>query len=367
MFKGYSIFIIGLGVWLILLPGWAGAQTLQPETEGLDSAVVVEVIDSQTVTVPATEIKSVNQTLRVKILTGEEKGRELLLENDYSSLRAGDKFFLKYVVQNGERLYTINDLDRRGPLLWLVIIFGAVVIGLSGWQGVRSLISLVFSLGLIIWLLLPWLLAGAPPVLVSSTVAIIVLSAAIFTTHGFNRQSLAALGGTVGAVILTGLLAAWAIDLAALSGLATDEAVYLNLGTGGQLNFQGILLGAMIIGMLGVLDDIAITQTALVAELKHLAPGGSKKDVYYRALRVGREHVGALVNTLVLAYTGAALPLLLLFSTSTINPIFIVNREVFATEIVRMLIGSIGLVLTVPLSTLLAIWWVPAGDSKHHH
>ena len=160
--------------------------------------------------------------------------------------------------------------------------------------------------------------------------------------------------GTLIAVVLTGIFAFLSIQGAGLTGFSSDETIYLNLSTGGELDFVGLLLAAMIIGALGVLDDIAVTQVAVVREL--FAAGVKEKwDVYKRAMRVGREHVGALVNTLVLAYTGAALPLLLLFSLSQSGPLAIINREIFATEIIRSLVGSIGLILTVPITTLLAI------------
>lgn len=354
---------------LVLLPPAAGAQTLLPEAEGLVRAEVVRVVSSNARVVPGTETKIESQTLEVKILQGADKGKVIVLENDYAVLETGQKFFLKYVSQDGEVIYTVNDLDRRLPLLLLTLLFIAVIVIFGGWQGVRSLLSLIVSLLAIVFILLPALLAGHSPVLISSLVAVIILTCAIYATHGLNRQSSAALLATIGAVLITGLLAAVTIKLAALSGLASDEAVYLNLGTAGELNFRGLLLGAMIIGMLGVLDDIAVTQAAMVGELKHILPQAKPLELYRRALKVGREHVGALVNTLVLAYTASSLPLLLLFSVSTISPWVIINREIFAAEIVRTLVGSIGLVLTVPLSTILAVWLVPAGSGEggHHH
>lgn len=161
--------------------------------------------------------------------------------------------------------------------------------------------------------------------------------------------------------------------MAKLSGFGSDEAVYLNFNTHGSLDFAGLLLGGIIIGTLGVLDDIAITQTAVVRELLHTDGNLTKKDIYRKALNVGREHVGALVNTLALAYTGASLPLVLLLSQSTMPALFLINSEVFATEIIRTVVGSIGLIMTVPITTALAVLYLSKSDPikhsghAHHH
>jgi len=173
------------------------------------------------------------------------------------------------------------------------------------------------------------------------------------------------------AVFLTGLFAVVAVKMTSLSGFSADESMYLNLNTKGTLDFTGLLLGAIIVGVLGVLDDIAVTQAAVVSELYDSNPQMSKGEAYARALRIGREHVGALVNTLVLAYTGASLPILLYFQVSKMSFSSAVNLEIFATEIVRAIVGSIGLILTVPIVTLLAVFYLKGYKSKnphtHHH
>jgi uncharacterized membrane protein len=170
-------------------------------------------------------------------------------------------------------------------------------------------------------------------------------------------------------VFLTILLAMFAVASTSLSGFSDDASLYLNFNTGGTLNFAGLLLGAIIVGVLGVLDDIAITQAAVVTELFNSNKNMTRLEVYKRAIRVGREHVGALVNTLVLAYTGAALPMMLLVNLYQYDFFTIINLEVFATEIVRTIVGSIGLVLTVPIVTFMAVIYLKDYKSKnsHHH
>ena len=292
----------------------------------------------------------------------------MTIENDFLVLEKGDKFFLRHSIDglDGREMYAVRDIDRRGVILGFIILFAIVVIVFSGKQGLRSILSLAGSFFVILYILVPSLLKGYPPVLTSIAIAAVILFLAIFLTHGFNRESGVAFSGTVLAVILTGILAYVGVELASLSGFASDEAVYLNFNTRGMLDFTGLLLGGIMIGVLGVLDDIAITQAAIVSELYSSAPHLSKKEIYIKAIRVGKEHAGALVNTLALAYTGVSLPLLLLFSTSDSSMASIINQEIFATEIIRTTVGSIGLILTVPITTLLAVYALKNYKGKHH-
>lgn len=159
-------------------------------------------------------------------------------------------------------------------------------------------------------------------------------------------------------MVITGLLAQVSVTLGHITGFASHEAVYLNFNTGGTLDFAGLFLAGIMIGMLGVLDDISITQVAVVRELYGVAPHLSQKELFASAIRVGKEHVGALVNTLVLAYVGVALPSILYFATSYTSIGQMINMEIFASEIIRTIIGSIGLILTVPITTILAVYFL---------
>lgn len=367
--------LIGLMLALVLGPSLLSAQTLLTDYQGSAKAKVLEVLSAGTEIVPGTSLPADIQTIRVEIISGPETGKIIELRNDFIQLAAGNRFFLDYLIKDGESIYTVGEPDRTWPLFGISLLFAMTVIFFGGFQGVRSLLALGFSFAVIFLILLPALLAGWPPILTSTTVAFIILTGAIFLTHGINRESTVALLGTTAAVILTGLLATWAVAITKLSGFASDEAVYLNIGTAGTLDFRGLLLGAIIIGILGVLDDIAITQASAVRELKELAGAVPPSQIYRRAIAIGREHVGALVNTLALAYAGAALPLLLLLSTSTLTGSVLLNKEVFAAEIVRTVVGSIGLVLAVPITTALAVW-LPTGRlgpfgrpgrHSHHH
>lgn len=358
---------------LLIIPSAISAQELVQDKVETFRAKVVEVISQEKKEVLGTDVQSIYQNIRAEILEGNKKGEVVIIENDFLVLKKGDKFFLRHTISgiDGVETFSVMDIDRRGTIFAFIGLFVLVVIIFSGKQGLRSILSLAGSFFVILYILVPSLLKGYPPVVTSIGIAAIILFIAIFLTHGFNRESLVAFSGTVIAVVLTGILAYFGVTLARLSGFASDEAVYLNFSTRGTLDFTGLLLGGIMIGVLGVLDDIAITQAAVVSELYGTAPHLSKREVYKKALRVGREHVGALVNTLALAYTGAALPLLLLFSTSESSISSIINKEIFATEIIRTIVGSIGLILTVPITTVLAIYilrgYKGKGHSHAHH
>lgn len=314
--------------------------------------------------VPGTGVVSDVQEIEVEILEGEMEGKTITFTNDFILLDEGDVFYLNIFSDSlGTTLYSVNDLDRSRSLYLLFALFVIVIATFAGFQGIRALISLGISFFIILYFLLPQLLAGSPPILTIILFALLILIIVMVLTHGFNREVGAALLGTGGSIIITGLLAKYSIELTKLSGFTSDESTYLNIATGGSLDLSGLLLGAIIIGVLGLLDDVAITQAHMVSQLKGIVPELPKKEIYARALKVGREHIGALINTLALAYAGVSLPLLLLFSTSDASVGFIINRELFATEIVRTIIGSIGLILAVPLTTFVALYIVKS-ESK---
>jgi uncharacterized membrane protein len=239
---------------------------------------------------------------------------------------------------------------------------------------VRALISLALSIGAVLFLLIPALLAGWPPALAALLVAGLVLSTTLFFTHGFKPRVVITFIGTFGAVAVTCLIAWIWTTWMRFTGFGDDESVYLNFATGGTIDLVGLLLGGIIVGLLGVLDDVSITQASVVEELKSANPNFGFKDLYERALRVGRDHVGSLVNTLALAYAGTALPMLLLYAFSASSPLTLLNQEVIAAEVLRIMVGSIGLILAVPFTTAMAAWYfrdkTVAGDScghGHHH
>ncbi len=353
---------------LVFVPTLTTAQELVNDYQATLRAKVVEVVDTRKKEIPWTETFVDEQTIRVQILEGDKKGEVVTIINDYIQLQKGQRLYVNHLVEvSGVERFVVLNVDRKGGIAIVVALFVIAVLALGRWQGLRSLLALAGSFLAIFYVLIPGLLAGWNPFLASFLVAAGVLFFAIFFTHGFNRESAVAYGGTMIAVALTALLATVAVSIAQLTGMVGEEVTYLNFSTKGSLDMTGILLGAIIIGVLGVLDDIAVTQAAVVTELYNADAKITKSEVYTRALRVGREHVGALVNTLVLAYVGTSLPLLMYMSLAEGSFGTLINLEVFATEIVRTTVGSIGLIMTVPIVTFLAVFFLKNYKPKHHH
>ena len=335
------------------------ATTTPTAEEYYSHARVVQVVSESRELIPSTDTEMVFQELRVRFTQGKFKGTEATFTNDYIPLKEGDRFIARIIEHSdGNTEYVVSDFERRPVLAVLTALFLIAVIVFGRMQGLRSLVSLGVSILAIFYFLIPLLLKGYHPVLLSTITAAAILFFAIFFTHGFNRKSLIAFSGTTIAVIVTGLLAQISVTLGNITGFASHEAVYLNFNTGGTLDFAGLFLAGIMIGMLGVLDDISITQVAVVRELYGVAPHLTQKELFASAIRVGKEHVGSLVNTLVLAYVGVALPSLLYFSTAYSSVGQMLNMEIFASEVIRTIIGSIGLILTVPVTTLLAVYFL---------
>lgn len=362
---------------LALFPLYVGAQQVFQEMKEVVPATVLEVLDQREEEIFGTGTMTEVQDILVRLEGGARAGEEVSFENDLVMLEAGDKIFINRLETiDGTTYYTFKDVNRKWPLLTLTAVFVGLLLWFAGWQGIRALVSLMVSVAAVLFLLVPALLAGYDPALASLLIASIVLAAVLYGTHGFSARSSIAFGGTLTAVVVTcGLAAVW-VGAMRLTGFADDAAVYLNFSTGGSLDFAGLLLGSIIIGVLGVLDDVAITQAAVVQELKHANATLSGFELYRRAIRVGRDHVGSLVNTLALAYVGASLPLVLLMARTESDFFTIINQEIVAAEYVRIIIGSIGLVLTVPLTTALAAWWwhnrtvdevIDVSHGHHHH
>lgn len=344
----------------------AQSEVTQDTTE-LVKAQVLEIEKEEIKDVPGTDVQSTYQSIRVRILEGGDKGKEVTITDDYLHLQKGEIFYAMHTVGSfdGTDYYSVNSPYRLPQLLMLVGLFVVAVIVLGGKQGLRGLISLMGSFLLIFYVLLPGILHGYSPLAVTVAVSSLIIIVSSYVTHGFTRTTTSAVLGMVCTVSLTGLLAYLAVHFTKLTGFGSEEVTYLNINSNGSIDVVGLLLGGITIGLLGVLYDAAIGQAVSVEELFKIAPHVKKKFIYERAIRIGREHIGALVNTLAIAYVGVSLPLLLLFyQTSTATIAQIVNTEVFATEIVRIMVGSIGLVLAVPITTLVSVWFIMKKPSE---
>lgn len=327
---------------------------------------VVRILSEVPQTVANRYSGEVDQKIEAEILEGVNNGKMVTIENDYFRLDEGEIFYAIHNIrgEDGVESYGISGPYRLPAIYFLSILFVVLVVIIGGIQGVRGLLSLLGSLILIIYLLLPQILAGHSPLLVSICVSSLIIVIGSYVTHGFNKTTNSAVLGMIVTVIITGMIALWSVHFAKLTGYSSEEVSYLVLNSQGKLGIIGVLLGGFMIGVLGLLYDIAISQAIVVEELHKIAPHIEKNKIYFRAIRVGREHIGALVNTLAIAYVGAALPILLLFMEFDTSLRELVNREIFATEIIRILVGSIGLVLAVPITTLFAVTMLVKNANK---
>jgi uncharacterized membrane protein len=248
--------------------------------------------------------------------------------------------------------YGFVDFERRGSLLWLALGFAALVIVFGRMRGGLSLLGLLLSLVIIAAFIVPAIRDGSEPVLVAIVGSLAVMLVTISLAHGLGAKSAAAMLGTTASLILVALLALTFTELAHITGFSSEEATLI--GSAGSISIQGLLLAGMVIGALGVLDDVTVSQASTVMALRSANPSLGLGDLYRRAIDVGRDHITATVNTLVLAYAGASLPILLIFSAGNIGLGEAINSEIVATEIVAMLVGSIGLIAAVPVTTGLA-------------
>jgi uncharacterized membrane protein len=269
-------------------------------------------------------------------------------------LGPGDRVVLSYQphAEPGFK-YAYADRQRRPALFWLAVVFAVAVVLLGRWRGLAALGGIVISLVVILEFILPAMLEGHSPVLVAVLGSAAIAYVALYLAHGINALTTVALLGTLAALALTIVFSVMFTALCHFSGFATDESVVL-----GQLaqnvDINGLILGGIVIGALGALDDVTVTQASAVAELRAANPDLGHAGLYRAGIRIGRDHIASTTNTLALAYAGAALPLLLLFLLSSQSLGAVANSEVVATEIVRTLVGSIGLVAAVPITTWLA-------------
>jgi uncharacterized membrane protein len=325
---------------------------------------VVEVLAESTVDQGG--IEQPYQRLRLRIADGDLSGQEvevdhglLGLTNQSRIFRAGDRVLVERTRGlDGADLFFVSDYVRTGPLLLLVGLFVASTLLLSRGQGVRSLIALGLSLLMIIAFIVPQILAGRDPIAIAILGSMAMMGPALYIVYGWNAKSHVAVAGLAASLVLTGFLAVWFVDLARLSGFGAEEASFLQ-AFGVQLDLQGLLLAGIIIGSLGALDDIAVGQSSAIFELSKANPGLRWQALFRHGMNIGRDHIAAMVNTLVLAYVGAALPLLLLFSVHSEPLGLTINREIISEEIIRTLVGSLGLLAAVPFTSLigaLAAW-----------
>jgi uncharacterized membrane protein len=296
-------------------------------------------------------------SIEIRLETGRHRAEtvELQQSGDPALLKLdrGDRIVVALLAGEGPGAgWYFEDYARRGPMLLLAGVFAVAVVLLGRWRGLSALVGLAFSLLLLVRFVLPSILEGHDPVAVALAGSAAIMFVALYLSHGFNVRTTSAVAGTLASLVLTGLLAAGFVHFANLTGLATEEGAYLR-ALAGNIDLHGLLLGGIVVGSLGVLDDVTVTQASAVWELSVANTAYGFRQLYQAALRIGRDHIASTVNTLVLAYAGASLPLLVLFTLSNRRLGDVLTSELVAEEIVRTLVGSIGLIASVPITTAL--------------
>ncbi|MGW3985718.1 YibE/F family protein [Streptomyces sp. NPDC004830] len=299
----------------------------------------------------------------IRVDTGPDEGRtftEIIQPDQSRQLSEGQGVVVAYEPSAPKDLqYSVTDVDRRLPLSLLAGIFAVAVVVVGRLRGLMALISLAISFMVLNFFILPAILQGSNPLLVAVVGSSAIMLIALYLCHGLSARTSVAVLGTLISLLLIGVLGSVFIDWAALTG-NTDDNTGLIHGLYPTIDMSGLLLAGIIIGSLGVLDDVTVTQTSAVWELHEANPTMGWRGLYRAGIRIGRDHIASVVNTLVLAYAGAALPLLLLFSIAQSSVGTVANSELVAEEIVRTLVGSIGLVASVPVTTALAALVVSA-------
>ncbi len=304
-------------------------------------------------------------TVTVVPSKGSDKGTAIQLSlaegPGTPTVKEGDRVVLGFTpdATRGNQYY-LADFQRRGPMLLLALVFVLAVVVLGRGRGARALLALAFTLAVLVWFLIPAVLEGESPVAVAIVAASAIILVNLYLSHGNNLHTTTAVVGTLASLALIGVLAVVFVGATHLTGMGTEEASFLQAASA-RVNLQGLLLGGIIIGSLGVLDDVTVTQASAVWELHLANPTMGPGELYRAALRIGRDHVASTVNTLVLAYAGASLPLLILLVQANRRVSDVLTGEVVAGEIVRTLVGSVGLVASVPITTALAAAVVGGG------
>jgi uncharacterized membrane protein len=374
-----TVAALALATVIGLIALWPGTQHHQ-SGKGLGgktlAAKVVRVIDERCPGPTPQRCK----TLVVRVDQGPGRGRTTRIalgpSNLTSSFRAGDKVRVQALkgAPAGGAAYAFAGLDRRGTLLWLALAFAALVIVLARWRGVLALVGFALSLLLVTKFLVPAILAGSSPLLVAVVGSLAVMFVTVGLTYGVTAQSAAAVLGIAGSLLFAGIVGTISVHSARLDGHSSEFSNFLSTANGG-ISLQGIVLAGLVLGALGVLADMGVTQASAVMALRRANPELPARRIFGEAFGVGRDHLVATTHTLVLAYVGATLPLLLVLQASGVGTIDALNAQDVAEPVVATLVGATALLVSVPLTTILATALVarlpaaaiPDGHAGHGH
>lgn len=349
----------------VIVFGWfsveqvSGQEMIEKVMEETLEARVIEIIKEEEIVDEYGTYEY--QNLELLVTKGSLTGKKIYVENGDVALanskkyEVGDRLLVTFTKDaDGVDFFYIMDYYRADSILKLFIIFVILAVLVAGWKGASSVVGMGLSFVVIFKFIIPRILDGADPIFVSVLGACLIIPVSFYMSHGFSKKTTVAIVGTIISLILTGVLAGVFVDVLKISGFASEEAGFLSVEMGGNINMKGILLAGMVVSALGILDDITISQASIAYQLKKANPELGWVELNKEAMEVGRDHIASMVNSLVLVYAGASLPLLLLFVNNPHPFSEIINYEIVADEIVRTLVGSIGLILAVPITTVIA-------------
>lgn len=358
------LLIIALGVLHVTRPPEKFASQNATQENTVQAKVLA--VGDETVSEMPTGEQLYSRDIEVQILSeGPFKGQTMTLNqrrmDQTSSItpRAGQRVLIILAQQpDGQVVPFLADRVRLTPLALLAALFVAVTLGVSRGQGLRALLGLLLSLAAIGGFILPQLLAGRAPLLVTFVGMGTLMAVTLYLIQGWNIRTHTAFLALLGCLSVTALLALLWVEVSALTGFGSEETLYLQ-ATGVTLDMRGLLLAGIVIGASGVLDDVVLAQAVSVYEIAEANPALTVREIFRRGMKIGNAHLASMVNTLVLAYASTALPLIILFALYTEPWYLTLNREFIAEEVVRTLVGSLGLLLAVPLTTAIAAWMAP--------
>jgi uncharacterized membrane protein len=308
--------------------------------------------------------KNLFQIVQLTLLSGKDKNTQVKITygdqitlSPSQEVHSGETVIVQYT---GDKIQIVEKY-RTPWLITFILLFFLFIFALSGKKGLGAIAGMIISLSVIIFFVVPQILSGSDPLFVSLVGSFFILFTSIYLAHGFSRQTTVAVGATSVSLTLTAILAIASVSLFRLSGLGSEDAYSLQQGFNGIINFQGLLLGGIIIGTLGALDDVTTTQTTTIFELFKTDTKLSMQQLFHKGMIIGKEHIASLVNTLILAYAGASIGVfifLILGLRQHVQPLWVMlNSELITEEIIRSLVGSLGIVIAVPITTAFAAFF----------
>lgn len=308
---------------------------------------------------------------KVEIISENRKGETVDTEQSFNSpnspsFKTGDKVKVSiFTNPDDSKQAFITDSIRTPAIYWLFALFIIAVLVIGRKQGLGSIVGMVVSFAVLFLFIIPRITIGQSPIWITLIGVLFILPVTFYLSHGFNKKTTIALVSTFLSVCFTSLIALFFINAGKISGYANEQAAFLQVARQGTFDIKGLLFAGIIISVLGILDDVTVSQSSIVNTLRKELPKAKVLDIYKKAMNVGRDHIGSVVNTLVLVYTGASLPLLVMFTDSSTSFNDAINYEIIAEEIIKTLVSSIGLVLSIPLTTFLAAYFLKKEDGNH--